>query len=89
MAAEYFAEMEAGAAKKNKKVQKVVALAAIVIREGELQIPRPGEKRKFSVDIFPKTFRTVTRLKETPNRPSVTLARSASIDRPRVPGKGK
>ena len=54
LAVEYFAEMEAGAAKKNKNVQKVVALAAIVIREGELQVPRPGEKRKFSVDTSPQ-----------------------------------
>uniref|UniRef100_A0A7N2MSK0 Uncharacterized protein n=1 Tax=Quercus lobata TaxID=97700 RepID=A0A7N2MSK0_QUELO len=76
-------QMEVGTTKKNKKVQEVATLVAAAIKEGKLQLPKPGEKRKFSVDIFPKTFRTVTRLKETPNRPSVTLARSASIDRPR------
>ncbi|XP_030967464.1 uncharacterized protein LOC115987987 isoform X1 [Quercus lobata] len=81
--------MKASAAKKNKNVQKVAALATSAIREGKLQLPTPGEKRKFIVDTSPKTFGTITRPKETPNHPSSTPACSASVDRLRVHDKGK
>uniref|UniRef100_A0A7N2LH96 Uncharacterized protein n=1 Tax=Quercus lobata TaxID=97700 RepID=A0A7N2LH96_QUELO len=53
-------------------------------KEGKLQLPTPGEKRKFIMDTSPKTFGTITRPKKTPNHPSSTPACLASIDRLRV-----
>ena len=79
MADEYFAKMEVGANKKHKNVQKAVVLAAIVIRERKLQLPEPGEKRKFFVDTSPQTFGIVTRPMETPNRPSSTTDRKSVV----------
>nr|POF18990.1 hypothetical protein CFP56_26422 [Quercus suber] len=45
--------------------------------------------RKFGVETSLKPFRTITRLKETPSHPSMTLGHPASIECPRAPGKGK
>ena len=80
MVDEYFVEMEAGDAKKHKNVQEAAALATIVIREGKLQLPRLGEKRKFSLETSPQTFGTVTCLKETLNRPFVDTTFCTSYD---------
>ncbi|KAK9984321.1 hypothetical protein SO802_033846 [Lithocarpus litseifolius] len=81
--------MEAGAAKKNKNVQKVATLAVTAIREGKFQLPRPGEKRKFSMGISPQTFRTVTCPKETPNRPSSSITHPVSSNHSRASSRGK
>ncbi|KAL0004893.1 hypothetical protein SO802_012454 [Lithocarpus litseifolius] len=81
--------MEVGANKKHKNVQKAVALTATAIREGKLQLPGLGEKRKLSMDTSPQTFGTVTRPMETPNRPSSTITCPVSSNHPRAPGRGK
>uniref|UniRef100_A0A7N2R4R3 Uncharacterized protein n=1 Tax=Quercus lobata TaxID=97700 RepID=A0A7N2R4R3_QUELO len=82
-------EMEAGAAKKNKRVQEVTALAAAAIKEGKLQLSKPGDRRKFGVDTSPKPFGTITHPKETPSHPSMTPSRLASVECPRAPSRGK
>ena len=81
--------MEAGADKKQKNVQKVAALVATAIREGKLQLPGPGEKRKFFMDTSPQTFGTVTHPMKTSNCPSSSTTRPISSNHPRAPGRGK
>ena len=81
--------MEAGAAKKNKRVQEATALATVAIKEGKLQLPKPDDKRKFGVDTSPKPFGTITRPKDTPSHPSVTPSRLALVECPRAPSRGK
>lgn len=78
-----------GVAKKNKRVQEAVALAAAAIKEGKLQLPKLGDKRKFGVDTSPKPFGTITRLNETPSHPSVTPGCPTFVERPRAPGRRK
>nr|POE53760.1 hypothetical protein CFP56_23300 [Quercus suber] len=81
-------QMEVGAAKKNKRVQKVAAFATATIKEGKLQLSKLGEKRKFAVDTFQKPSRTITCSKETPSHPLVTLGCLASVEHLRALGRG-
>ena len=81
--------MEESAIKKHKNVQKATALAATTIREGKLQLPKPREKRKFSMDTSPHTFGTITHPKETPNHPSSTTTYPISLNHLRAPSRGK
>nr|POE91132.1 hypothetical protein CFP56_14581 [Quercus suber] len=81
--------MEVGAAKKNKRVQKADALATVAIEEGKLQLPMPCHKRKFDVDTSPKPFGTITRPRKTPLHPFMTPSHLASVERHRVPSRGK
>nr|POE97689.1 hypothetical protein CFP56_06502 [Quercus suber] len=63
--------------------------AVVAIKEGKLQLPKLGDKRKFGVDTSSKPFGTITCLKETPSHPLVTPGLLASIKCLRAPGRGK